>query len=182
MADARTALAAHRPDKPDRAAQERDMRAYGFGAMHVDASAHGSTTPRPAMSHGAIAATRHIAITAIRRSQSARSRPGARRSTTAPRLAHPLEHHPCFRAVIGAAPAIADLARELREEGRDLVGTLAIACGASRDGFASPPDSRARMMRTPRLDGRPLHRSRSDRRKDQSPRAVAHSDARAASD
>ena len=116
------------------------------------------------------------------RSQSTRSRPGARRSTTAPRLAHPLEHHPCFRAVIGAAPAIADLARELREEGRDLVGTLAIACGDLVRLRVAARQSRADGCAPPRLDGRPLHRSRGDRRKDQSPRAVAHPDARAASD
>jgi hypothetical protein len=47
--------------------------------------------------------------------------------------------------VIGAAPAVAELARELREDGRDLVATLAIACGDLVHGFASPPDSRARV-------------------------------------
>jgi hypothetical protein len=57
---------------------------------------------------------------------------------------HPLEHHPSFRAVIAAAPPVADLARELPEDGRELVGTLAIVCGDLAHGFASPPGSRAR--------------------------------------
>src|SRR5690349_10288835 len=42
---------------------------------------------------------------------------------------HPLEHHPSFRAVIAAAPPVAELARELAGDGRELVGTLAIVCG-----------------------------------------------------
>src|SRR5881628_708300 len=60
------------------------------------------------------------------------------------RAMHPLEHHPSFRAVIAAAPPVAELARELRDDGRDLVGRLAIACGDLAHGFASPPGSRAR--------------------------------------
>src|SRR5262245_18054315 len=57
---------------------------------------------------------------------------------------HPLEHHPSFRAVVAAAPPVAELARELAGDGRELVGTLAIACGDLAHGFAAPPGSRAR--------------------------------------
>jgi hypothetical protein len=57
---------------------------------------------------------------------------------------HPLEHHPSFRAVIAAAPPVAELARELPDDGRELVGSLAIVCGDLAHGFASPPGSRAR--------------------------------------
>lgn len=60
------------------------------------------------------------------------------------RPAHPVAHHPSFRAVISAAPPVADLARELREEGRDLVGMLAIACGDLVHGFSAPPGSSLR--------------------------------------
>jgi hypothetical protein len=60
------------------------------------------------------------------------------------RTPHPLEHHPSFRAVIAAAPPVAELAQELRDDGRDLVGALAIACGDLAQGFAAPPGSRAR--------------------------------------
>ena len=60
------------------------------------------------------------------------------------RTPHPLEHHPSFRAVIAAAPPVAELARELPEDGRELVGTLALVCGDLAQGFASPPGSRAR--------------------------------------
>ncbi len=58
-------------------------------------------------------------------------------------LAHPLEHHPSFRAVIAAAPPLAELAASIAAH--DLVGTLAIACGDLADGFAAPPDSRRRI-------------------------------------
>lgn len=60
------------------------------------------------------------------------------------RSTHPLEHHPSFRAVIAAAPPVAELARELADDGRDLVASLAIACGDLAQGFASPPGSRQR--------------------------------------
>ena len=60
------------------------------------------------------------------------------------RAPHPLEHHPSFRAVIAAAPPVAELARELPGDGRELVGTLAIVCGDLAQGFAAPPGSRAR--------------------------------------
>ena len=63
----------------------------------------------------------------------------------AKRSTHPLEHHASFRAVIAAAPSVAELARQLRDDGRDLVSTLAIACGDLAHGFASPPGSRARV-------------------------------------
>ena len=55
-----------------------------------------------------------------------------------PRPAHPLDHHPSFRAVIDAAPAIAAL-------GGELIGTLAIACSDLAHGFASPPESKRRL-------------------------------------
>jgi hypothetical protein len=58
--------------------------------------------------------------------------------------AHPLDHHPSFRAVIAAAPPLAALAAEL--ETGELVGTLAIACGDLAEGFASPPESRRRVQ------------------------------------
>jgi hypothetical protein len=61
------------------------------------------------------------------------------RSRSAP---HPFEHHPSFRAVIAAAPPLAELA--LRIANRELVSSLAIACSDLGDGFASPPDSRRR--------------------------------------
>ena len=60
------------------------------------------------------------------------------------RTPHPLEHHPSFRAVIAAAPPVADLARELSDDGRQLVSSLAIVCGDLAQGFAAPPGSRAR--------------------------------------
>jgi hypothetical protein len=57
---------------------------------------------------------------------------------TVSRLAHPLDHHPSFRAVIDAAPAIAAV-------GGELAGTLAIACCDLAHGFASPPASKRRL-------------------------------------
>ena len=57
---------------------------------------------------------------------------------------HPLEHHPSFRAVIAAAPPLAELAAEVASA-RELVGTLAIACGDLAEGFAAPPMSRRRV-------------------------------------
>jgi hypothetical protein len=60
------------------------------------------------------------------------------------RTSHPLEHHPSFRAVISAAPPIAELARELAHDGSELVGMLAIACGDLVHGFSSPPGSLTR--------------------------------------
>jgi len=64
---------------------------------------------------------------------------------------HPLEHHPSFRAVIAAAPPLAELATRLRANDRapeaaDLVGALALACGDLADGFAAPPESRKRRV------------------------------------
>ncbi|MDB4960180.1 MAG: hypothetical protein JWP01_179 [Myxococcales bacterium] len=60
---------------------------------------------------------------------------------------HPLEHHPSFRAVIAAAPPLAELVFRLRKrpEATSLVGTLALACGDLADGFAAPPCSRKRL-------------------------------------
>ena len=56
---------------------------------------------------------------------------------------HPLEHHPSFRAVIAAAPSVAELARETRDD--HLLGRLTIACGDLVHGFAAPPGSRTRL-------------------------------------
>lgn len=39
---------------------------------------------------------------------------------------------------------MAELARELAGDGRELVGRLAIVCGDLAQGFAAPPGSRAR--------------------------------------
>jgi hypothetical protein len=58
------------------------------------------------------------------------------------RPAHPLEHHPSFRAIIEAAPPLAELSLALQET--DLVRSLAIACGDLADGFAAPPASQRR--------------------------------------
>lgn len=60
---------------------------------------------------------------------------------------HPLEHHPSFRAVIAAAPPLAELAFRIksRPDAAELVGTLAIACSDLADGFAAPPASRKRI-------------------------------------
>ncbi len=58
--------------------------------------------------------------------------------------AHPLEHHPSYRAVIDAAPVLADLAAEVKST-RELVGTLTVACGDLAEGFASPPSSQPRI-------------------------------------
>jgi hypothetical protein len=63
------------------------------------------------------------------------------RSQPAP---HPLEHHASFRALIAAAPAVAELATRIAH--RELVRSLAIACCDLADGFAAPPDSRRRVQ------------------------------------
>jgi hypothetical protein len=57
---------------------------------------------------------------------------------------HPLEHHPSFRAVIAAAPPLAELATRIANH--ELVRALAIACSDLADGFASPPASRQRVQ------------------------------------
>jgi hypothetical protein len=59
------------------------------------------------------------------------------------RLPHPLEHHPSFRAVIAAAPPVAELARVSADA--ELVGQLAIACGDLASGFAAPPGCASRV-------------------------------------
>ena len=58
--------------------------------------------------------------------------------------AHPLEHHPSFRAAIAADSPLAIFASRLPAP--ELVGTLAIACSDLADGFAAPPDSRRRLQ------------------------------------
>ena len=58
--------------------------------------------------------------------------------------AHPLDHHPSFRAAIAAAPALAELSANV-ESTRELVATLALACSDLADGFAAPPESRRRI-------------------------------------
>lgn len=64
------------------------------------------------------------------------------------RPVHPLDHHPSFRAVIAAAPPLAELVVRMssRVEAGELVGTLAIACGDLADGFAAPPASKRRLI------------------------------------
>jgi hypothetical protein len=57
---------------------------------------------------------------------------------------HPLDVHPSFRAVISAAPAVAELARQLPHGDDDLVKRLAVACGDLVHGFHAPPGSIAR--------------------------------------
>lgn len=60
---------------------------------------------------------------------------------------HHLDHHPAFRAVLGAAPAIADLARATADE--DLLAHLVVACGELVAGFTAAAHSadRARAHR-----------------------------------
>ena len=55
---------------------------------------------------------------------------------------HPLDHQPSFRAVIAAAPPLAELAAQLPDT--DLVRPLVLACSDLVEGFAAPPDSRRR--------------------------------------
>jgi hypothetical protein len=56
---------------------------------------------------------------------------------------HPLEHHPSFRALIAAAPPVAELATRIAH--REIVRALAIACCDLADGFAAPEDSPRRL-------------------------------------
>ncbi len=56
-------------------------------------------------------------------------------------VSHPLECHPSFRAVISAAPHLAELARQMKGDGTNLVSALAVACGDLVHGFAWPPGS-----------------------------------------
>jgi hypothetical protein len=58
------------------------------------------------------------------------------RPTPAP---HPLDHHPAFRALIAAAPPLAELSTRLARG--EVISALAIACSDLADGFAAPPDS-----------------------------------------
>lgn len=58
------------------------------------------------------------------------------------RVTHPLEHHPSFRAVIGAAPIVAELARAIDDN--EIVSRLALVCADLAQGFAHPQDTRAR--------------------------------------
>ncbi|MEO8698427.1 MAG: hypothetical protein ABI867_00250 [Kofleriaceae bacterium] len=59
------------------------------------------------------------------------------------RAPHPYDHHPSFRAVVAAAPPVAELASQLGET-ENLVEPLVIACNDLAMGFAAPPDSRRR--------------------------------------
>ena len=59
------------------------------------------------------------------------------------RAPHPFDHHPSFRAVISAAPPLAELVTKIGSS--SLVGTLALACSDLAEGFAAPPDSRQRV-------------------------------------
>ena len=60
------------------------------------------------------------------------------------RSSHPLEHHPAFRAIVAATPAVADIARASGDDS-ELVGRLAFAVGDLASGFASPPGSASRV-------------------------------------
>lgn len=74
-------------------------------------------------------------------------RAGARRERHArmlQRRCHPVEVEPSFRAVIDAAPSIAELSRLLSNDRGELLRALAIAGGDLVHGFASPPDSMQR--------------------------------------
>jgi len=59
-----------------------------------------------------------------------------------PRLPHPLEHHPSFRAVVAAASPIAELASSTGDT--EIIGALVTACGDLAHGFAAAPGSRER--------------------------------------
>lgn len=61
-----------------------------------------------------------------------------------PRPNHPLQNHPAFRAVIEAAPHLAELGLALRNN--ELVGQLATACGDLAEGFAAGKDSPSRLV------------------------------------
>ena len=52
---------------------------------------------------------------------------------------HHLDHHPAFRAVIGAAPAIAELARATSDD--ELLAHLVVACGELVAGFTAAANS-----------------------------------------
>jgi hypothetical protein len=60
------------------------------------------------------------------------------------RRPHPVDHEPAFRAMIAAAPAIAELARALADDRGELLRAIAIACGDLVHGFAVPPHSPVR--------------------------------------
>lgn len=56
------------------------------------------------------------------------------------RSGHPLELHPSFRAVIAAAPVVAELARVI--EDNEMVSRLALVCADLAQGFAAPRELR----------------------------------------
>ena len=72
---------------------------------------------------------------------------------------HALDHHASFRAVIAAAPPLADLARATSDD--DLVRNLAIACGELVAGFTAAAGSpeRHRLHRRAWVSVRELDRS-----------------------
>jgi hypothetical protein len=70
-------------------------------------------------------------------------RPAQRPSLLSVPETHPLEHHAAFRALIAAAPPIAELSTRIAHRG--IISALAIACSDLADGFASPPESRPRL-------------------------------------
>src|SRR5689334_10224927 len=61
------------------------------------------------------------------------------------RRSHPLDNHPSFRAVIEAAPALAELSLALDDD-TELVSQLALACGDLAEGFAAPHASPKRLV------------------------------------
>ena len=58
------------------------------------------------------------------------------------RVGHPLELHPSFRAVIAAAPVIAELARATGDN--EIISRLALVCADLAQGFAAPQETRVR--------------------------------------
>jgi hypothetical protein len=53
---------------------------------------------------------------------------------------HPLLHQPALRAVLDAAPHLAELARSIQDRG-ELLGSLVLACGELVCGFRAPEGS-----------------------------------------
>jgi hypothetical protein len=60
-----------------------------------------------------------------------------------PARKHPFLHEPSLRAILEAAPPVAELARAIRDPG-ELLCQLVLACGELVSGFGSPAGSIAR--------------------------------------
>jgi hypothetical protein len=61
------------------------------------------------------------------------------------RPVHPFDHHKAFHAIIAAGPPLAELALSIGG-GKEMLVTLARACGDLGAGFAAPPGSRTRTL------------------------------------